>query len=118
MIKKLTTTFMMAAIVATANMFAFASGNDGATDKSPVKTARTEEKREARNWSAILAVPQSKSFDPTSMKSTMSEHQAQKKAAKRFSTTTKVLIGVGIAAAVIAIVFVAARDDLKDDLLK
>jgi len=119
MIKKFTSTLLMTAIMAIANGMAFARVNDSGADKAPVKAAvKAEEKREIKNWSAIFAAPQGKSFDPASRRSTLSEHQAQNKAAKKFSTTTKVLIGVGIAAAVVAIVFVAARDDLKDDIFR
>jgi len=119
MIKKLITTVLIATIMAAANLVAFARVGGGEADKAPAKAAaNTAEKQETKNWTAILAEPQRSSFDPESRRSTLSEHQAQKKAAKKFSTTTKVLIGAGIAAAVVAIVFVAARKDLKDDIFR
>src|SRR5215213_10053869 len=43
-----------------------------------------------------------------SHKSTLAEYEKTKQQGKRFSTTTKVLIGVGIAAAVIGVVVFAA----------
>lgn len=46
-----------------------------------------------------------------SEKSTLADYQKQKAADKKFSTTTKVLIGVGVAAAVIGIVILAASRD-------
>ncbi len=47
-------------------------------------------------------------------KSNLAEYERQKAQGKKFSTTTKVLIGVGIAAAVIAIVVIAAsRDEIE-----
>lgn len=49
-----------------------------------------------------------------SEKNTLANYEKQKAAGKRFSTTTKALIGVGIAAAVIGIVvFAASRDKIK-----
>lgn len=119
MIKKLITIVLITAIMAGANLVAFAGIGDSERAKAPVKAAmKPEEKRETKNWTAIFAAPQNTSFDPASRKSTMADHQSQKKAAKKFSTTTKVLIGAGIAAAVVAIVFVAARKDLKDDIFR
>ena len=47
-------------------------------------------------------------------KSNSAEYERQKAQGKKFSTTTKVLIGVGIAAAVIGIVvFAASRDKIR-----
>jgi hypothetical protein len=47
-------------------------------------------------------------------KNTLAAYERQKAAGKKFSTTTKVLIGVGIAAAVIGIVvFAASRDKIN-----
>ena len=119
MIKKLIITVLITVIMAAANLVAFARASGGEGDKPPVKTAASPaEKRETKNWTAVFAAPQRNSFDPESRRSTLSEHQAQKKAAKKFSTTTKVLISAGIAEAVVAIVFVAARKDLKDDIFR
>lgn len=55
------------------------------------------------------------SFDfAKSEKSTLSDYEKQKAVGKKFSTTTKVLIGVGIAAAVVGIVvFAASRDKIR-----
>jgi Flp pilus assembly protein TadB len=44
-------------------------------------------------------------------KNNLAEYEKQKAQGKKFSTTTKILIGVGIAAAVIAIVVIAASQD-------
>lgn len=47
-------------------------------------------------------------------KNNLAEYEKQKAQGKKFSTTTKVLIGVGIAAAVIGIVvFAASRDKIE-----
>lgn len=47
-------------------------------------------------------------------KNTLAAYERQKAEGKKFSTTTKVLIGVGIAAAVVGIVvFAASRDKIK-----
>ena len=61
----------------------------------------------------------SKSGDVTiSDKSTLAEYERAKRQGKGLSTTTKVLIVAGIAVAVVAIIFVAARDDLEDNILR
>jgi hypothetical protein len=47
-------------------------------------------------------------------KDNLAAYERQKAKGNKFSTTTKVLIGVGIAAAVVGIVvFAASRDDIK-----
>ena len=119
MIKKISTLILVIAILATANVFASARVDGSEGDKAPVApTSQPKQKTEARDWKAIFAANKAKPFDPASRKSTLAEHQAQQKAGKKFSTTTKVLIGAGIAAAVIAVIFVVARNDLKDDILR
>lgn len=47
-------------------------------------------------------------------KNTLAEYEKNKAQGRKFSTTTKVLIGVGIAAAVIGVfVFAASRDKIR-----
>jgi ferric-dicitrate binding protein FerR (iron transport regulator) len=120
MLKKLSAVLMVTAIMVAANANVLARTNGGEDDKKSAKAAQAAPAKptEEKNWRQIFAANREKPFDPASRKSTLAEHQAQQKAGKKFSTTTKVLIGVGIAAAVLAVVFVVARDDLKDDILK
>ena len=120
MLKKISAVLLTAAIMATANLNVIAHTKGGENDKQPPRPAlpAAAKPSETKNWRAIFAENREKPFNPASRKSTLAEHQAQQKAGKKFSTTSKVLIGAGIAAAVLAVVFVVAREDLKDDILK
>ena len=120
MLKKISTALLAATIFAVANTSVLARTNGGDTNKQPAKPAQSAPAKpaEQKNWRQIFEANREKPFDPASRISTLAEHLAQQKAGKKFSTRTKVLIGVGIAAAVAAVVFVVARNDLKDDILK
>ena len=121
MLKKLSAAILTLAVMAAANASVFASNNNGGDeDKKPVKPAKSTPAKptEHKDWRAIVAANREKPFDPASRKTTLAEHQAQQKAGKKFSTTKKVLIGVGVAVAAAAVIFVIARDDLKDDISK
>lgn len=121
MLKKLSAAVLTMAIMVAANASVFAKNNNGGDeDKKPAKPARTipAKPSEPKDWRAIIAANRDKPFDPGSRKTTLAEHQAQQKAGKKFSTTKKVLIGVGVAVAVAAVIFVIAREDLKDDISK
>lgn len=113
MFTKIVITGLFAAILAAGNANVLASTND--VDKTRPSTAPAAEKKD---WRVIAGKVEAKVFDPTSRKSTMSEYNQAQKANKKFSTTSKALIGIGAAAAVVAIVFVVARKDLKDDILR
>ena len=120
MLKKVSAFLLAAAIMTIANLNVFARTNGGENDKQPRRPAPSAPAKpaETRDWRAVFAANREKPFDPASRKSTLAEHRAQQKAGKKFSTTGKVLIGVGVAAAVLAVVFVVARNDLKDDILR
>jgi len=113
MIKKISTLILAITIFASANVFASARV-DGSEGDNVEKTVSEGKK----NLKAIFAAKKKKPFDPASRKSTLADHQSQQKLGKKFSTTSKVLIGVGIAAAVAAVVVVVARKDLKDNILR
>ena len=49
-------------------------------------------------------------------KSTMAEYERARRRGKGLSTTTKVLIGVGIAAAVVGILFAVGKRDLENNI--
>lgn len=51
-------------------------------------------------------------------KSTLAEYERSKRQGKGLSTTTKVLIVVGIVAAVTTVIFVAGRKDLENNILR
>lgn len=120
MLKKISAVLLTVAIMSAANLNVLARTNGGDDDKQPVRAAQPApaKRSDAKDWRSIFSAKQEKPFDPASRKSTLAEHQAQQKAGKKFSNTKKVLIGVGIAAAVLAVVFVVARNDLKDDILR
>lgn len=116
MLKKLSAAVLTLTVMAAANAHAFARSNDGGeSDKTPA-TTRTATTPVTKHRPAVFTSERTKTSEPALPGSTLAEHQAQKKAGRKFSTTTKVLIGAGIAAAVLAVVFVAARNDLKDDI--
>lgn len=112
MFRQILVTGLMTAIMAGANGYVLAAANDPEKDRERALAA------EKQDWRAAAERTESPVFDRASRKSTMKEYNQTKSANKGFSTTTKVLIGVGIAAAVLAVVFVAARDDLRDDILR
>ena len=73
-------------------------------------TVQEKEAPKSDLLSAIRAQENSEKLN-ISNKSTLAEYERGKRQSKGFSTTTKILIGVGIAAGVIAIVAIAASRD-------
>lgn len=118
MFKKVSTAVLTAAIAIAANGNAFAASNGDNKDEAAAAAVKAERAAEAKRRFETAPAATKKPFDPASQKSTMAEYERSKAAGKKLSTTTKVLIGVGIAAAVIAIVFVVAKDDLEDNILR
>jgi hypothetical protein len=112
--RKLVIAGLLSAIFIAANANVFAGINEKDKDKKPTAT----ESVKAEKRSVIDRAESAPSFDPYSAANLKADYNQNKKSGKKFSTTTKVLIGVGIAAAVLAIVFVAARNDLEDDILR
>lgn len=112
MIKKILS-FCLAAIIFTLssgiNVFA-QTGN-----LNPIETvAKQEVKNDARDLKSSIKAQSDAENQNASNKTTLADYEKAKKQGKKFSTTTKVLIGVGVAAAVIGIVvFAASRDKVK-----
>ena len=113
MLKK-TLSIFLAVIILTvasgANVFAQTKNlNDSET------AAKKENKAEAPGDLKSVVKAKSKSGELNiSDKSTLADYERAKRQGKGMSTTTKVLIGVGIAAAVIGIVvFAASRDKIR-----
>ena len=84
-----------------------------AVDENPPVVVQEKEAPKSDLQSAVRAQNNSDKLN-ISNKSTLAEYERQKKQSKGMSTTTKVLIGVGIAAGVLAIVaFAASRDKIR-----
>ena len=95
-----------------------ASGVNVAAQSSSVTENQVAVKQEnadsARDLRSLVKAQTSSDGLNISRKSTLAEYERNKQQGKGFSTTTKVLIGVGIAAAVIGIVvFAASRDKIR-----
>lgn len=112
--RKLIIASLLSAVLIAANANVLAGIDE--TEKN--KRAATTEREKTKVNSVLSGSEPSPSFDPYSAANLKAEYNQAKKSSKKFSTTTKVVIGVGIAAAVLAIVFVAARNDLENDILR
>ena len=112
MFKKIISTFLIAMIfVIASNANAFAQTNSINVNET---VAKQENKADAGDFNSLIKAQNSSVNLNISDKSTLSDYEKQKKRDKKFSTTTKVLIGVGIAAAIIGVVvFAASRDKIK-----
>jgi hypothetical protein len=113
MLKKILSMSLAAAILVTASsvgVFARANGDEEKTKPAEKSAAKKDLKTvvKASESSATLENPN---------KSTLADYRRAQKQGNKFSTTTKVLIGVGIAVAVIGIVVLAARNDLRNNPL-
>ena len=107
MFKKITTLFLAVIIFTTAssvNIF----GQTKTADETQAILKNSEPNSEPKNDKLQLAFLR-KENSPTAAelveKETMRSYQKQKSQGQKFSTSTKILIGIGIAAAVIGVVF-------------
>lgn len=107
MLKKLAAGFVLTAFIAAANGTVLANGNVGEKN-NPKTTTETRKPLKGITFETTSNI--------TSTKSTLAEHQKTAKQHKRFSTTTKVLIGAGVAAAVVAVVVVLAKKDVERNI--
>lgn len=110
MFKKIVT-FVLAVMIFTiaSNVSVFANSN-GANEN---QAAAKQEKKSADLKALVRSQEKSGGLN-ISNKSTLAEYERAKRQSKGMSTTTKVLIGVGIAAAVVGIVvFAASRDKIR-----
>ena len=77
-------------------------------------TATLADRKPKRDLKASIAAVQDSSKPTVSSKTMLADYEKSNQSRKGFSTTTKVLIVVGIAAAVAGIViFAASRDKIK-----
>jgi predicted PurR-regulated permease PerM len=77
-------------------------------------TAKQENKTGASDLKARIKAQNNSAELNISDKNTLAEYEKSKKLGNSFSTTAKVLIGVGVAAAVVGvIVFAASRDKIR-----
>lgn len=107
MLKKLAAGFVLTAFIAAVNGTVLAGVNDG--DKNGPQTA-SESRKPLKDKTFET------SYNITGTKSTLAEHQKSAKQHKRFSTTTKVMIGAGIASAIVAVVVVLAKRDVERNI--
>lgn len=93
------------------NAFARASENENEKKSATMKEEKKVEKKEFEN----LLKTKTESVNALEKSAySRAEYERQKAQGKKFSTTTKVLIGVGVAAAVVGIiVFAASRDKIR-----
>jgi hypothetical protein len=109
MFRKIITASLLVSIFTLAsgpNVFAQAKLSD---DNRPV--SQTVETKPEKLRDAFAKKETAPKFDE---KDNLAAHQKQKSQAQKFSTGTKILIGVGIAAAVIGVVvFAASRDKIE-----
>ena len=116
MLKKILVTSLTVIVLTVAtNVQAFAQTVK--TDENQA-VAKQEPQPSAGDLKAVVKAKSKSGEVNVSNKSTLAEYERAKKQGKGLSTTTKVLIVAGIAAAVVAIIFVAAREDLEDNLLR
>jgi hypothetical protein len=88
----------------------FAAANGDETSK----TAAAEKSAGASNLKTIVNAQTGPTTAINPSKSTLADYQRAQRRGNKFSTKTKVLIGVGIAAAVVGIVvFAASRDKIR-----
>lgn len=112
MLKKILSVCLLAFIfsaVSGVNVFARSINGD---EKTPVVKKETPAEKE--DLKSVFSAKNNSSNQIGKEKSTLAEYERNKAQGRKFSTTTKVLIGVGIAAAVIGIVvFAASRDKIR-----
>lgn len=112
MLKKILTAGLAMIVLTVASSvpaFARKSADDG---NQPVAERKNDSK--TIDFKAAIKTKEEAGGLNISNKSTLAEYERAKKQARGFSTTTKVLIGVGIAAAVVGIVvFAASRDKIR-----
>jgi Flp pilus assembly protein TadB len=112
MLKKLLSAFlafMILTVASSASVFARAIDSNEKTG-----VAKEEKQIEKRDLSSVLKTKNDSVNTTFTKKDTLAAYEKEKAQGRKFSATTKVLIGVGIAAAVVAIVAVAASNGAKD----
>lgn len=111
MFKKFITLSLLISIFSIAssiNVFAQAKLSD------ETKTVSQNNETKSDNLREVLLKKENKTAVSFDDKDNLANHQKQKSQGKRFSTGTKILIGVGIAAAAMGVlVFAASRDKIR-----
>jgi CHASE3 domain sensor protein len=101
--------FMILTVASSANVFARANN-----DNEKTNATNQEKQIEKRDTSSIWKTKHDSVNSTFTKKDTLAEYERTKAQGKKFSTTTKVLIGVGIAAVVIGIIVYAADKGASD----
>ncbi len=113
MLKKILSACLLAFIfsaVSGVNVFARALNGEG----ERTATVKQEKQVEKKDLKDAFKTERDSEERPDKTDYSRAEYERQKAKGRKYSTTTKVLIGVGIAAAVIGIVvFAASRDKIR-----
>lgn len=113
MFKKITTLFLAMMIFTTALSLSV-SGQSNLSDENQTVSQNAEAKKNDKLREALAKKDNQSSTPNFDKRETMADYQNQKKQGQKFSTSTKVLIGVGITVAVVGVVvFVASRDKIN-----
>ena len=99
---------MILTVASSANIFARAGGDE------KTNVTKQEKPIEKTDLAPAIKIKTDASNSNFTKKDTLAEYERTKAQGKKFSTTTKVLIGAGVAAAVIGIVFLAASKGARD----
>jgi flagellar basal body-associated protein FliL len=111
--KKITTLFLAMMIFTTALSLSV-SGQSNLSDENQAVSQNAEAKKNDKLREALAKKDNQSSTPNFDKRETMADYQNQKKQGQKFSTSTKVLIGVGITVAVVGVVvFVASRDKIN-----
>jgi hypothetical protein len=111
MLQKVLSMSLAVMILATASSVSVFANANGGGEKTTAAAEKPVEKIDLKT--AVKLKKDSVDLDNAS-KSTLADYRRAQKQGSKFSTTTKILIGVGIAAAVVGIVvFAASRDKIR-----
>ncbi len=115
MLKKLLSAFLVLLIMTAASSArVFASANDGDKKTNADKPEKQIKESEKKDLSFILKNKSEISDLKFTKKDTLAEYERTKAQGRKFSTTTKILIGAGIAAAIVAVVVLVAKKGARD----
>ncbi|MBS1793474.1 MAG: hypothetical protein JSS81_06450 [Acidobacteria bacterium] len=116
MLKRFISVFLTALIlIASSGVGAFAQTG---APRASAGFIKTERRADAGDLKSLLRAQNDRSAPVVSGKSTLADYEQAKKQGRKFSTATKVLIGVGIAVAVVAVIFAVGRNDLESNILR
>ena len=112
MLRKILSACLLAFIFSDVSGVDVFARNINGDEKTPVAVKKMPAGKE--DLKSVFSAKNDSSNEIGKEKNTLAEYEKSKAQGRKFSTTTKVLIGVGIAAAVIGVVvFAASRDKIR-----